>query len=155
MTDAEKINLKSSLKQVALDILHERIENAAEAMKAAQRSANEVEKSSVGDKYETARSMAQLERDIHARQMESAQKELSSVQPVDVTLFSPQVDAGSYVQTDSGNYFFLAGIGEVNTGKGKVYFISIHSPIGKVFSGRRSGEQVRFNGKEIKITEVF
>ena len=76
-------------------------------MNAAQNSANEEDKSSVGDKYETGRAMAQNDRDIYARQLESGQKDLSFVMSVDANLFCKKVDLGAFVQTDSEKYFFL------------------------------------------------
>jgi hypothetical protein len=155
MTDKEKIIFKTALKERAIAILHERVEHALAAMDEAQLAANSVEKSTVGDKHETSRSMALLDREIHARQLESAQKELSFVQHIEVTLFNPVVAAGSYVETDNGNYFFLAGLGSIDTQHGKIFFLSVNSPIGKIFTSRKAGDKVDFNGKSILIRNVF
>lgn len=43
-------------------------------MEGAQEAANSESKSSAGDKYETGRAMAQLERDRHAQLLAEAQK---------------------------------------------------------------------------------
>ena len=51
-----------------------RIETANQAMINAQKAANEEDKSSVGDKYETGRAMMQIERDKAAQQLDEALK---------------------------------------------------------------------------------
>ena len=155
MTDKEKIEWKILLKEKAIEILHERIEHSTAAMSQAQAAANEVEKSSVGDKYETSRSMAQMDRDIHAKQLESAQKEFSFIQHIDVSLFYNKVEPGAYVITENGNYFFLAGLGVVEVKNEKIFFLSINSPIGKAFTDKKKGENLIFNNKEIGIADVF
>ncbi len=155
MNDIEKINLKNHLKERASQILHTRIETASKAMIEAQHAANEEGKSSVGDKYETSRAMAQIDRDIHARQLESAQKELSFLQQIDINLFCKQVEVGAYVDSDYGKYFFLIGLGPVDMDDEKIIFLSISSPIGKIFLGKKKGEDVTFNEKKISIREIF
>lgn len=155
MNDKEKIILKKLLKEKASQILHARIDTALAAMSEAQLAANEEGKSSVGDKYETSRAMAQIDRDIHARQLESAQKELNFIQHVDVSLFCKQVEIGAYVNTENGKYFFLTGLGSVDLDDEKIIFLSISSPIGKIFLGKKEGDKVNFNGKEIIIREMF
>ncbi len=155
MTEKEKLHLKLSLKEVALTLLHERVDHASAAMDEAQHAANSEDKSTVGDKHETSRSMALLDREIHARQLDSAQKDLSYAQQTDVTIIYSSVSAGSYVETDSGSYFFLTGLGIQDTEFGKIFFISINSPIGKIFASKKSGDDVVFNGKKIKLKEVF
>lgn len=155
LTDKEKINFKNALKNKAALILNERVETSLAAMNEAQSSANEEGKSSAGDKYETSRAMAQIDRDIHARQLESARKELTLVQNADVSVFHNRIGFGSYVEASNGKYFFLAGIGAVSFENQFIFFLSISSPVGKSFSGKATGEKVVFNGNEIIIENVF
>ena len=65
-------------KEVLLTSCHEVIDQklllAKQTMEMAQESANEENKSSVGDKYETGRAMAQQERDKAAVQLTELQK---------------------------------------------------------------------------------
>ena len=155
MNDTAKIELKKLLKEKASEILHTRIETSSAAMKEAQFAANEEGKSSVGDKYETSRAMAQIDRDIHARQLESAQKDLTFIQYINVSLFCKKVEVGAFVEADNGKYFFLTGLGPVEVNGEKIFFLSISSPIGKNFSGKQAGDKVNFNGKEIVIKELY
>ena len=155
MNDIEKINFKLKLRQKAHEIFHSRIETATSAMSEAQVSANEEGKSSVGDKYETSRAMAQIERDIHARQLENAQKELNFIQHVDVSLFYKKVEPGAFVEGENEKYFFLTGLGPVEIDEEKIIFLSINSPIGKTFLGKKAGDKINFNGREILIKDVY
>jgi hypothetical protein len=155
MNEKEKIELKKALKQRAVDILHERIEASSIAMSEAQNAANDEGKSSVGDKYQTGRAMAHIDRDIHARQLDTAQKELSFIQKVDISLFCKKIDLGAFAETSEGNYFFLTGLGVIDFNNEKIFYLSINSPIGKNLSGKTADEKVSFNGKDILIKNVF
>ena len=66
--------LKEQLWVQCQKIVEHRLATAQQAMDAAQQSANQEEKSSAGDKYETGRAMAQLERDKAATQVEENKK---------------------------------------------------------------------------------
>ena len=155
MNDKEKLEYKILSKEKAVQILQSRINTSSDAMLEAQQAANEEGKSSVGDKYETSRAMAQIDRDIHARQLETAQKELSFLQQVDINRFCNKVEIGAYVYSNQEKYFFLIGLGPVEINNEKVVFLSISSPIGKMFFGKKAGDKILFNNKEILIKEVF
>lgn len=155
MTDKEKILLKTSLKETAISRLQERVLHASTAMAEAQLAANSEDKSTVGDKHETSRSMALLDREIHARQLDAAHKDLTIAQHTEVNNLFPSINAGTFVETDNGNYFFLTGIGSIQTDYGTIFFLSINSPIGKLFLSKKTGDVVFFNGKNIRIENVF
>ncbi|WP_258539158.1 hypothetical protein [Chitinophaga oryzae] len=65
----ERIAHKQLLKQHGEQIFLQRIAVTQRAMDEAQAAANQESKSSVGDKYETARAMSHMEKDMHARQL--------------------------------------------------------------------------------------
>jgi hypothetical protein len=155
LSEKEKTGLKTELKNLALRILHDRIDHALAAMNAAQTAANEEDKSTVGDKHETSRAMAMIDRDIHARQLEAAQKELSFIQNIDVRLLHQKIETGSFAETNSGKYFFLSGLGPVEFKGEKIYFVSIASPVGKIMSNRVAGDECEFNRNKIMIKNIF
>ena len=74
-TSQQKINFKVQIKQHCLLVIEQRIKTAQTAMQNAQDSANNENKSTAGDKYETARAMGQLDRDMNAKQLKEAQQE--------------------------------------------------------------------------------
>jgi hypothetical protein len=155
MTDTEKISFKTTLKKMAVDLLKERIANARAAMEEAQAAANEGEKSSVGDKYETSRAMAQNDRDIYARQLDAAERDLAFINKIDTSHLIDKIDVGAFVETSSGNYFLLTGLGDIKVNNEHCFFVAAGSPIGKVFFGHTTGDKVNFNGKDLVIDNVF
>ena len=155
MDTTEKIKLKTELKAMAVDILEERIHQSNAAMASAQDAANNEDKSTVGDKHEVSRSMAMFDREIHAKQLEAAKKELALVLHTDVTQLHSTIIAGTYVEAENGKYFFLSGLGTIETSFGKVYFLSLNSPLGKTFTNKKTGDVIEFNKTSIRILEVF
>ncbi len=62
-------SIKTRLLALCHNYVDQRITNSKQAMDDAQAAANEEGKSSAGDKYETGRAMAQIERDKAAQQL--------------------------------------------------------------------------------------
>lgn len=146
----EAITWKEDLLQLAAQALEERIRVAEKAMKSAQESANNEEKSSAGDKYETARAMSQLERDMNARQLTMARKELETLKSVK-TDSREIVGPGALVFTETQIYFFSVGLGTVESAGKKVHLISGQSPIGKALEGLKEGSSFSFNGNSQQV----
>ncbi len=155
MTAKDKIKEKRELKQLAIDQLAQRIVNAESAMKNAQNSANEEDKSSAGDKYETARAMGQLEADMNAKQLEEARKDLSHIEKINVNLQLETVAEGAVVHTDKQKFFISIGLATVQYKKNPVIFISLSSPLGKAFDARRINDEINFNSKTYRITDIY
>src|SRR5665811_379907 len=79
MNDQQKIDFKNTLKKRSIEIIEQRISSSYHAMENAQAAANEEEKSSAGDKYETGRAMNHLEKDMHARQLSANKKDMAGL----------------------------------------------------------------------------
>src|SRR5690242_2665260 len=96
---------KEQLFSACRQLLEQRIDAFRTAMQAAQNAANSEDKSSAGDKYETSRAMGQLDRDMNAKQLAEAQAELNALQKIRIETISDKIIAGSFVETNNGNYF--------------------------------------------------
>jgi LPS O-antigen subunit length determinant protein (WzzB/FepE family) len=142
MTPAE---LKQALYDHCLAYVDQRIQTAQSAMEAAQQSANEESKSSAGDKYETGRAMAQIERDRHAQQLAEALKLKQELGAIDPSKTSASVGPGSLVITDRGTFFVAISLGKVLIEQTDYFVVSTASPIGAALRNRRAGEEVSFN----------
>ncbi len=103
------IAFKNNLKQFCINIIEQRIATAKSAINDAQEAANSEEKSSAGDKYETARAMGQLARDMNAKQLVQAQKELAELNRIDLQE-SKIIKLGSLIQTETSIYFIAVGL---------------------------------------------
>ena len=73
---------------------------------------------------------------------------------IDLKKQNNQVEFGSLVYTNSGNYFISIGIGKVELNDFTCYAISLASPVGKILEGNIVGNSLSFQGKEINIIEI-
>ena len=150
-----ELKVKKELYDLCQKYVDEKIKNASDAIENAQKSANEETKSSVGDKYETGRSMLQMERNKFEIQLKESLLLKEFLDQINVGSVNEKVIPGSVVITENANYFIA-----INSGKqqidGKTYFtISLASPVGKILSGKTEGDQMNFNGKSFKIVKIY
>ena len=110
MTIKQKLLYKKNLHQHCITIIQQRIDATIQSMQNAQAAANNEEKSSAGDKYETSRAMSHLEKDMHARQLAANQQELAALLAVDCTKLYTAVATGSIVFCNGLSFFIAAGL---------------------------------------------
>lgn len=127
---------------------------AKAAMDAAQEAANSEGKSSMGDKYETGRAMAQLDRDMYARRYHQIVQDLALLERLEKTAVSGQVQPGSLVQTSFGKILIAVSLGAVETGGGTALVVSAQSPLGRSLLGKSAGDSFVFQGKEHTVERV-
>ncbi|GAB3499159.1 hypothetical protein GCM10027341_21880 [Spirosoma knui] len=154
MTDIDH-KIKASLFALCESYVEQRINTAKEAMEAAQESANAEEKSSAGDKYETGRAMAQLERDRHAQLLAEAMKLGQELGRMNVDKVYESVQPGSLVSTNRGTFFISISAGKLTLNNVLYFAISPASPIGTALAGKKAGDTVTFNNLSYQITKVL
>jgi transcription elongation GreA/GreB family factor len=145
---------KAALLAYIKDKLQEKINAAWTAMSAAQESANEQGKSSMGDKYETSRSMGQLDRDMHARQYEQARQERVVLERIRFGDVAERIALGSLVETSSGWFFISVSLGVVSFEGQKIMAVSPASPVGMSLVGKKKGDRFVFMNKEQQIMHL-
>jgi hypothetical protein len=155
MTAAEKIAFKNKLKQWAVDAIATRIATSGEAMTQAQEAANSEEKSSAGDKYETGRAMGHLQKDMHARQLAEAVKELAALQAIPTDTLHADARPGALLLGDDIAFFISTGLGKQVIDGQTVIFLSPQAPLAKSIQGKKAGDQVLFNKAAASIRDVF
>jgi len=155
MTDPEKIHFKTGLKQFALDLIGQRISAAKEAIGQAQDAANQEEKSSAGDKYETGRAMGHLQKDMYSRQLAEHAKELATLHSIQVDVIYPTPTAGAYVECPGISFFIAAGLGKQIKDGLTIYFLSPQAPLTSQLAGKKAGEIIRFNSTNLPILTVY
>ncbi len=151
------MNLKNRISAHLKSLLDERMEVSMKAMQAAQESANDQSKSSAGDKYETSRSMGQLDRNMHARQYEQARQErtiLERLEGISEKTTYERVAVGTLVKTTAGYFFIAVSAGAVLMDKITVLAVSSASPIGQVLMGKQVKDSFLFQGKK-KVIEAI
>lgn len=132
-----------------------RVENARKAMNDAQQAANSEEKSTAGDKYDTSRAMSQNVRDMNAKQLQEALKDLAILQQINPQLNAQVVGVGTVVKTTAGNYFIAISGGPYTVLNETYYSLSTAAPLGQVLVGKRNGDSFLFRGKTFSILSVF
>ena len=147
-------HLKEQLWLQCKQIVEQRLATAQQAMDAAQESANQEEKSSAGDKYETGRAMAQLERDKAAMQVEGNKKMLTVLNQISYNTSTDRVTLGSVVVTDHNKFYLSISAGKLEIGGESYVAISTQSPIGQLLLNKCAGEFFSFNNQKQTIISV-
>ncbi|MFY0628835.1 MAG: 3-oxoacyl-ACP synthase [Flavobacteriaceae bacterium] len=111
-------------------------------------------KSSAGDKHETGRAMLQLEMEKAGQQLVSIQQMKETLAKVDILKKSSVACLGSLIETNLGNYFLSISAGQLTVATNPYFAISVSSPIGKLLLGKKEGETLFLNGKEINIQKI-
>jgi hypothetical protein len=155
MTRAEKIDFKQRLKQLGLAIIEQRMAASRHLMEDAQQAANQEEKSSAGDKYETSRAMGHLQKDMYARQLAEQAKELSALNAVNVDHLYETATAGAVVQSEKLIFFLAAGLGKQTLGDKTVFFLSPQAPLAQQLQHKKTGDHFVFNTLQINIVDLF
>ncbi|SOD97951.1 3-oxoacyl-ACP synthase [Spirosoma fluviale] len=154
MTDTHH-QIKVGLFALCQRYVQKRIDTARQAMEAAQEAANSESKSSAGDKYETGRAMAQLERDRHAQLLAEAVKIERELKQLVIEKSYEIVQPGSVAITNRGLFFISIGAGKMALDGVDYFAVSAASPIGTLLAGHRVGDTVTFNKMAYQIQEVF
>ena len=145
---------KRKLYNLCLVQVQERIARLQTEMKALKVSAETDTKSSMGDKYETAREMINLEKGKIDQQLAEAMKGKQVLDAIDLDKVFKVCALGSLISTTSANYFLSISIGKVSLESDDYFVISPMSPIGQQLLGKKVGERFSFTGKPTAITTV-
>lgn len=139
--------VKAKLLAACRHYANKRIAVAREAMQNAQQSANEEDKSSAGDKYETGRAMMQIERDQAGVMLEEAQKLLPILERINSDAVHDTVMMGSLVGSEQVNFFIGISAGNITIDDRDFITISPTTPIAQQLLGKAVGDQFNFKGQ--------
>lgn len=151
----ELLAKKQQLLEVCMAFQKQRIDSFRKAMEEAQQAANSEEKSTAGDKYDTSRAMNQNERDMNARHLQEALKDLETLQYIKADVLSKEVRLGSVVKTSKGNYFISISAGQLKLGNEIFFAVSTLAPLGQAMLHKKAGEDFSFREQSMKVLEVF
>ncbi len=145
---------KEAIVKACLAEINTRISNTQSAIDSARESANNEQKSTAGDKHDTARSMAQLEQEKLGFQLAQHQKMLQALKQIDASITGDTVRLGSLIKCSNGLFFMSVGLGKISVQGQSVFCISRLSPLGDVLWAKTAGEQIEVQKKSIDILEV-
>lgn len=147
--------IKDKLFRLCEADIDKRIRTIQEVLISIEESRNNETKSSVGDKYETGRSMMQMEELKSRHQLFQANQVKLELMKIDPYKRSNKVETGSLVETTSGIYFISIGIGKFKIDAALYYCVSSSSPIGMRLMHKEKGDEVEFNGAQIIIRGIY
>lgn len=130
-------------------LITDKIKQCRDGLATIQQDANNETKSSMGDKYETGRAMAQNEKDklkMNLANLLEQEKALSQIK------FSPShlVEFGSVIWTDKNAFFLSVALGKLQINGKNFYALSPASPLGKLLIGKTVNGHLTMGG----ITQI-
>lgn len=140
-----------------LSIMQEREQELNRNWQGLMESNQQEGKSSAGDKHETSAAMVHLELEQMAKQrseFQRQQEELLRYRPEDSSS-TGKVRMGSLVQTDLGWYYLITPMGKVGWDDQVVFVLSGLSPLGSSLMGKKVGEEIFRDGKNVPILVVL
>lgn len=108
-------------------------------------------KSSVGDKHETSRAMAQLEQEKLGKQLQEQQSTLASLKQIDTNSKNETVQFGSLFELPNGCFFLSVGIGKIEFEGQSIFCLTAGSPLGQQVLNKKKGDSVILAGKQVEI----
>lgn len=145
---------KQEIIDTCLKEIESRINNTQSAIDSARESANNEQKSTAGDKHDTARAMAQFEQEKLSKQLSEQLKLKELVSRIDLKSTSEKVNVGSLVSCENGLFFLGIGLGKLKVSETEVFCVSAVSPIGKALLGKEKGQIFELNQRKIKVLDV-
>lgn len=150
----EKLEFKKHLVLACKKIKSESEHHLLSAIADAQQSANEY--GQPRDSYDSYRAQLSGRRDMLDQQLEHIQQEIGLLDRVDLTRLCEYAGFGSVVITPTQKVFISIGIGKVPMGDaGDFYAISANVPFAVAVGNKQAGDFFEFNGKKIKVLDVY
>jgi transcription elongation GreA/GreB family factor len=145
---------KEKLYKECCNIVAQQHQTIIQTIVSHQKALNSETKSSAGDKHETGRAMLQLEMEKAGQQLAAIQQMKATLAKVDYTKTAALIRLGTLVETNIGTYFISISVGRLKITQQEVYAISASSPIGKVLLGKKEGDLLYWNDREIKVQKI-
>lgn len=148
------MSLKLKLYQLCNSFIENRHNTIERSIDTIETSLLSETKSSAGDKHETGRAMAQLEREKLGQQLVEINKIKQTLNRVKTIKTTNIVTIGSLVYTNQFNYYIAISAGEFIVNNNSFYAVSPNTPIGKLLIGKTIGDIILFKNKRINIIDV-
>ena len=146
--------MKQKLHKYCTDLINSKILLLNSILEDYRASAAEETKSSVGDKYETARAMLHIEIEKIERQLMEWNMKISELDMIKPEKICKNVEKGALIYSSIGNFYLAVSCGKSLIDNNVFYTISMDAPISKAMMGHGINDEFEFNGKKIKIISI-
>jgi len=150
-----KQTIKAGLLDALIQLMDDRMEEIEHSLQAAKESRDNDTKSSAGDKYETGREMIQQEMDKQAAQLAKTGAMKNDLLKINPEKKYELAEFGSLLITNAGNYFLSIAYGKLAFMGDEYICLSLASPLGKSFFGKKAGDELIFGGKKMILVEIL
>ena len=149
------MSFKITIHTIFLDSVVQKRAAQLAVQKDLQNSAANETKSTAGDKHETALAMLQMEQAQLGKKMDVLQQYLLELNSIELDKKQETVKHGSLIKTTDCYFYISAALGKINIEGEVVYAISIKSPLGNLFLGKKVKDSVSFNNTNYTILELL
>jgi transcription elongation GreA/GreB family factor len=146
---------KENIIATAHKLLNSKLVELEKAIFNVQNAANEESKSSMGDKYETGRAMAQNDRAMLENQKNELLKDISTFENINFEQETEFIKNGSLVHTTIGYILISVSLGKIVESGITVMLISSASPLGTELSGKKAKDSITINGRQLQIIGIY
>ena len=136
-------------------IIRNKVSAIQKEIKLSQEASNSDNRSSMGDKYETGKAMAHLEKEKMTGRLSETIMSLKVLNEINYQKQHEVAQLGSLVETTSGLFLIGASLGQLKINQINVFCISAVSPLGKTLIGKRSNDNYSINGNDFTIKTVL
>ncbi len=147
--------LREVLFQLCLSDIDERIAVLRASIAEAREAQQSDTKSSAGDKFETTREMMTQQIETLSQQLSEVETQRNQLLPLANVAPSATTQAGSVVLTYTTNFYISVSVGTKPLNDQVFICLSPSSPLGKLLIGKTAGDEINFNQKTYKITQVI
>ena len=151
MKDKAYLEERRSLKKELITLVEGQLIQLSEKIKLLEEARDAETKSSVGDKYETTRSLLQSEIAKLHDQFTRKKEDLKVCKVLDVDSSNYPLKRGSLIRTNKSDFFISIPLGRINLDGKKYYAISVSAPLVKQMKGKSSGDHFSFRGQNYEI----
>lgn len=107
------------------------------------------------DRYDPYRPQLTRKYDMYALQLSKANEELRGIEQIKTAKLSDKVAFGTVIHTNLHKIIVAGGIGKINVDNVEYFSVSATVPVFNALKDHKKGESIVFNGKELKILDVF
>lgn len=145
--------LKGKIIDHCTDIFQRKLLVVNDELKHLSEAIAEDTKSSAGDKYETSREMANLEKEkLHAQAL-GFKNSLATLGALPQSALT-KIDMGSLIQTNNEWIHLSISLGQLAVAGEKVLVISPLAPLARLLMGKEKGEAVTFRDNNYQIVSI-
>lgn len=148
--------LKETLQNEIKSLLNAKLKSYQNAVNDLQESLESEGRSTAGDKHDTARAMVHNELDKTKKSMMEVRKQQEFLSQILSVNDKDQVSAGSLIQTDKNNYYFIGpGLGMIKVNTVTIACVSPTAPISQQLLNKGIGDKISFNQLSFEIVAIW